>query len=256
MDTWKRDRVVLPLIAGAGLIAVWAALVRLTHSTVFPTPWAVLRGLWSLARSGLLARDVARSLVRVFGAYALAVLLGVPAGIAMGRVPLLATVLNPVVQLVRPISPLAWIPVSIVLFGIGDVAIGFLIFVATVFSIVLAASSAVSAVPPIYLRVGANFGLSWAAVFWRVLVPAVLPELLNGLRVSLGIAWLVVVSAEMIAADSGLGYLIIDARNAGKRYDLVVAGMLIIGLIGFALDSLLRRLETLNSVRWGLRQDR
>jgi NitT/TauT family transport system permease protein len=89
------------------------------------------------------------------------------------------------------------------------------------------------------------------ALLFRVVLPSILPQMLVGLRIALGIAWLVVVAAEMIAVDSGLGYLIIDSRNAGKRYDLVVAGMLLIGLIGLALDTLVRRLERLRSVRWG-----
>ena len=95
-----------------------------------------------------------------------------------------------------------------------------------------------------YRRAGRNFGLSPAALLTRVVLPAALPQILVGLRIALGIAWLVVVAAEMIAVDSGLGYLIIDARNAGKRYDLVVAGMLLIGVIGLALDLGIRRAES------------
>jgi NitT/TauT family transport system permease protein len=111
----------------------------------------------------------------------------------------------------------------------------------------------VQSVPKIYVRAGRNFGLSRSALFLRVVLPAALPRILLGLRVALGVAWLVVVAAEMIAIDSGLGYLIIDARNAGKRYDLVVAGILLIGVIGLALDLLMRSLEKLRPVRWGFR---
>jgi len=104
---------------------------------------------------------------------------------------------------------------------------------------------------PIYLRAARNFGLSRAQLFRRVVFPACLPQVLTGIRIALGVAWLVVVAAEMIAVNSGLGYLIIDARNAGKRYDLVVAGMVMIGLIGLALDLCVRRLEKFDEVRWG-----
>jgi NitT/TauT family transport system permease protein len=90
-----------------------------------------------------------------------------------------------------------------------------------------------------------------AQLFRKVIFPACLPQILTGLRIALGIAWLVVVAAEMIAVNSGLGYLIIDARNAGKRYDLVVAGMVMIGLIGLVLDLCVRRLEKFDEVRWG-----
>ena len=105
-----------------------------------------------------------------------------------------------------------------------------------------------------FLQAGRNFGLSAPQLIRRVIFPAVLPRIVVGLRIAFGVAWVVLVAAEMIAVDSGLGYLIIDARNAGKRYDLVVAGMLlIVGVIGLLLDSLFRSIERIRSVRWGFR---
>src|SRR5205814_8374474 len=101
-----------------------------------------------------------------------------------------------------------------------------------------------------YLRAAANFGVSRQTLFRQVVIPAVLPQIIVGMRIGLGVAWLVVVAAEMIALRSGLGYLIIDSRNAGNRYDLVVAGMVMIGVIGLLLDALMRRLEGLRSVQW------
>ena len=109
--------------------------------------------------------------------------------------------------------------------------------------------------PPIFRNAGRNFGLSTPQLLARVVFPAALPQILIGARIALGIAWLVVVAAEMIAVDSGLGYLVIDARNSGKRYDLVVAAMLLFGLIGLALDLVFRRLKTIRSVRWGFRDE-
>jgi NitT/TauT family transport system permease protein len=109
----------------------------------------------------------------------------------------------------------------------------------------------VNGIQSVYLRAAANFELSHLQVLRSVVLPGALPQIVTGMRIALGVAWLVVVAAEMIAVNSGLGYLIIDARNAGKRYDLVVAGMLIIGLIGLVLDQLLRRVERLPSLRWG-----
>jgi NitT/TauT family transport system permease protein len=105
-------------------------------------------------------------------------------------------------------------------------------------------------VPPMFRQAGRNFGLNTAQLLARVVFPASLPQILIGLRIALGIAWLVVVAAEMIAVDSGLGYLVIDARNSGKRYDLVVAAMLMIGIIGLALDLAFRQLEKFKAVRW------
>ena len=105
-------------------------------------------------------------------------------------------------------------------------------------------------VPVVYIQAGRNFGLSTSALMTRVIIPAVLPRILVGLRIAFGIAWLVLVAAEMIAVDSGLGYLIIDSRNAGQRYDLVVGGMLLIGVIGLLLDTLIRLTERLQFVKW------
>ena len=114
--------------------------------------------------------------------------------------------------------------------------------------------AAVQNMQQVYLRAAQNFGLSGFPLFRRVIFPAALPQVITGIRIALGVAWLVVVAAEMIAVNSGLGYLIIDARNAGKRYDLVVAGMVMIGLIGLVLDLLVRRLEKFDEVRWGYGQ--
>ena len=177
--------------------------------------------------------------------------IGIPLGLSLGWYPAANQVLNPVLQILRPISPIAWIPIAIVLFGIGDHAAIFLVFLGAFFPIVVACVGGVSNVPSIFRRAGRNFGLSPAQLLARVVFPAALPQILIGLRIALGIAWLVVVAAEMIAVDSGLGYLVIDSRNSGKRYDLVVAAMLLIGVIGLALDIGFRRLEKIRSVRWG-----
>jgi NitT/TauT family transport system permease protein len=198
-------------------------------------------------------RYVGDSLRRVAIGYLSAVAIGVPVGLLLGWYPAAAQVVNPVIQMMRPISPIAWIPVAIVLFGVGDLAAMYLIFLGAFFPIVVSTMNGVRNVPSIHRRAGRNFGLSPGALLTRVVLPAALPQMLVGFRLALGIAWLVVVAAEMIAVDSGLGYLVIDARNAGKRYDLVVAAMILIGVIGLALDLGIRRAETLKSIRWGFR---
>jgi NitT/TauT family transport system permease protein len=143
--------------------------------------------------------------------------------------------------------------VAIIFFGVGDRAAIFLIFIASFFPIVVACVSGVSSVPSVLRSAGRNFGLSTLPLIRRVIFPAALPQILVGVRIALGIAWLVVVAAEMIAVDSGLGYLVIDSRNSGKRYDLVVAAMLMIGIIGLVLDFSIRQVERIKSVRWGFR---
>jgi NitT/TauT family transport system permease protein len=242
-----------PLLTGAILLIVWTLLVRLSGTDVFPSPATVQRGLAELLEQGLLWRYVGDSLRRVAIGYLTAIAIGVPTGLLLGWYPTAAQVVNPVIQMMRPISPIAWIPVAIVLFGVGDLAAMYLIFLGAFFPIVVSTMNGVRNVPAIYRRAGRNFGLSPAALLTRVVLPAALPQMLVGLRIALGIAWLVVVAAEMIAVDSGLGYLVIDARNAGKRYDLVVAAIILIGLTGLALDLAIRRAETLKSVRWGFR---
>ncbi|MBL9079947.1 MAG: ABC transporter permease [Planctomycetes bacterium] len=244
-------RLSLPLGVAAAFVAAWHLAVTLSGSDLFPKPLDVLAGIAELVSKGLLLKYVVASLFRVSVGFVLAVLVGVPLGLVCGWVPWLARALNPLIQVLRPISPIAWIPVAILWFGVDDRAPVFLIFLASVFPITVAAMAAVQSIQPVYLRAARNFGLGRAQLFRRVILPATLPQVLTAIRISLGIAWLVVVAAEMIAVNSGLGFLIIDARNAGKRYDLVVAGMLLIGLIGLCLDQLVRRLERFDEVRWG-----
>jgi NitT/TauT family transport system permease protein len=150
----------------------------------------------------------------------------------------------------RPISPIAWIPLTILWFGVGNASPIFLIFIAAVFPMIVQTAAGVHAIERRYLAAAENFGVARSRLLAQVIVPAVLPEIVVGMRIGLGVAWLVVVAAEMIAPRSGLGYLIIDSRNAGNRYDLVIAAMIIIGLIGLMLDAAMRLLERHKSVRW------
>jgi len=238
-----------PLAVGALLALSWHVAARASGGDLVPTPGEVVLAVGELAGQGLLLKYVVASLFRVCWGFGLAVLLGVPLGLALGWYPAAFRALNPVLQLLRPISPIAWIPLAILWFGVKDAAPIFLIFLASVLPIALAATTAVQGIPVVYLRAARNFGLSGPLLVGKVILPAALPQLLTGLRLALGIAWMVVVAAEMIAVTSGLGYLIVDARNAGKRYDLVVAGMLLIGVIGLLLDQGLRRLERLGHAR-------
>jgi NitT/TauT family transport system permease protein len=235
------------------MLAIWQLAITVTNATVFPSPGEVARGVVQLAGKGLLWSYIADSLYRVTSGYLAAVLVGVPFGLALGWSHLLARALNPLIQMLRPISPLAWMPLAVIWFGVSDLAPIFLIFLAALFPVLLSTMNGVRNVPAVYIQAGRNFGLGPAALIGRVVLPAVLPGILGGLRIAFGVAWLVLVAAEMIAVDSGLGYLIIDARNAGKRYDLVVGGMLLIGVIGLLLDTLLRRAERLQFVRWAFR---
>ena len=247
----RAQRIMLPLVLGVLLIGIWWLAVSLSGTNIFPSPPDVVRAVVRLAEEARLWAYIGDSLFRALSGYIAAVIVGIPLGILLGWYPLLARAVNPIIQMLRPISPLAWMPLAVIWFGVSNVAPIFLIFIASLFPVVVAATNAVRNVSPVFLQGGRNFGLSASQLMRRVVLPAILPRVLVGLRIAFGVAWLVLVAAEMIAVDSGLGYLIIDARNAGKRYDLVVAGMFLIGTIGLALDSGIRLLERVPSVRWG-----
>ena len=249
------ERFVWPIAASATLLALWHYSVLWSGTKVFPSPYDVEKGMAELLKHHVLWGDIVDSLRRVGVGFGAAVMIGVPLGLVLGWYPAINQVVNPTMQILRPISPIAWIPVAIIFFGVGDRAAIFLIFLGAFFPIVVACINGVSNVPSVFRRAGRNFGLTPPQLLARVLLPAALPQILIGLRIALGIAWLVVVAAEMIAVDSGLGFLIIDSRNSGKRYDLVVAAILIIGFIGLVLDFGFRRLEKLRSVRWGFRSE-
>lgn len=247
------ERFFWPVLAGVLFLALWRYSVLWTGTKVFPSPLEVEKAFAELWRKHLLWGYVADSLRRVAIGFGIAAVTGIPTGLTLGWYPAANKIVNPVIQLLRPISPIAWIPVAIIFFGVGDRAATFLIFLGAFFPIVVTCVNGVSNVPSMFRRAGRNFGLNPFQVLTKVVFPAALPRILIGLRIAFGIAWLVVVAAEMIAVNSGLGYLVIDSRNAGKRYDLVVAAILLIGVIGLALDSCFRALEKMKSVRWGFR---
>ena len=242
---------VLPSLGVIGsLLASWWIIVVVTQSVIFPTPWKVVAGTLELIKDGTLWIHIGSSLFRVAAGFLLAVAFAVPLGLWMGWVRGAFITLNPLFQILRPISPIAWIPIAILWFGVGNASPIFLIFISSVFPMIVQTVVGVHTIERRYLRAAENFGVSRYTLFRQVVIPAVLPQILVGMRIGLGVAWLVVVAAEMIALRTGLGYLIMDSRNAGNRYDLVIASMIIIGLIGLMLDGGMRLLEGHKLVRW------
>jgi NitT/TauT family transport system permease protein len=249
------EKFLWPAVAFALLLAAWHFAVIWTGTKVLPSPLEVKKGLAELLQEHVLWNDIQDSLRRVAIGFGAAAVLGIPLGLTLGWYPEANQVVNPVIQILRPISPIAWIPVAILFLGVGDHAATSLIFLGALFPIVVSCVDGVNNVPSVFRRAGRNFGLSPLQLLGRVVFRAALPQIIVGLRIAFGIAWLVVVAAEMVAVDSGLGFLIIDSRNSGKRYDLVAAAMLLIGIIGLALDFLFRGLERVKSVRWGFRHE-
>jgi NitT/TauT family transport system permease protein len=239
-----------PITFVAVLLILWQCAVSRSPAHLLPGPWETVGGVADLVRHGLLLKYVTASLFRVTWGFVTAAVVAIPLGLMIGWYRRAEMAFNPLIQILRPISPLAWIPIAILWFGVGDVSAIFLIFLSCFFPLLLTAINAVQRIPSVYVNAGRNFGLKHADLVYRILYPAVLPQLMTGLRITLGVAWIVVVAAEMIAVNSGLGFLIVDARNAGNRYDLVVAAMAIIGIIGMLLDLGMRSLERAISLRW------
>lgn len=242
---WLRPVVFLLVLLGA-----WQLAVMRHPNQLLPGPLKTAGGIADLVRHGLLLKYIVASLFRVTWGFFLAVIVAVPLGLAIGWYRRAEMAFNPILQILRPISPLAWIPIAILWFGVGDLAAIFLIFVGCFLPLLLTVINAVAGVPAVYINAGRNFGLGPVQLMRRILFPAIVPRLMTGLRITLGVAWLVVVAAEMIAVNSGLGFLIVDARNAGNRYDLVLAGMVMIGVVGLLLDSGVSSLEKAKTLRW------
>jgi NitT/TauT family transport system permease protein len=229
------------------LLGLWSFSVNVFRPELIPGPWDVVLGL--------LFKYIVASLFRVTWGYLLAAGTAIPIGFLLGYFRRGDRAFGPIIQILRPISPLAWIPLAILWFGVGDSPAVFIIFLGSFFPIVVTAIQAMITIDPTHINAGRNFGLTPLRLVWKVILPATVPQLVVGLRLALGIAWLVVVAAEMIAVNSGLGFLVIDARNAGNRYDLVVCGMLLIGVTGILLDLLMRRLENTLTAQWGYSND-
>lgn len=241
----------MPLFCFLFTLIAWEIIIRSFAISPFklPGPYRVADALIELTSSGILFKHIVASLFRVTWGYLVAVVLAIPLGLFLGVWVFGRDLFNPLIQFLRPISPLAWIPLALLWFGIGDKPAIFLIFLSVFFPMVVFTMSGVTGIKITYLRVAANFGMRGHEFFSQVVLPAAMPNIVVGLRITLGTAWLVIVAAEMIAVKSGLGYLIIDARNA-LQMDQVIAGMMVIGAIGLVLDRMIRHLENLSEVKW------
>jgi len=255
MMTNKSDKIrsiLLPLAVALALIAMWTAVWKTGyfHESAFPSPLAVLRGFGEEMRNGHLFNDLITSLFRVSCGFAIAVALGVPMGLRLGQKLAARLAFLPIINFFRNLSPLAWIPFAILWFGVGDSSSIFLIFLSAFFPVALATMAAVANIPAVYFRVAQDYGLQGVEKLTQITLPAIMPQVITTLRVTAGLAWLVVVAAEMIAGRDGLGFAVMDTRN-GLRTDLLVVEMIVIGLIGVVIDRLLARLTRIPSVRWG-----
>ncbi|WP_279023754.1 ABC transporter permease [Gibbsiella quercinecans] len=189
-------------------------------------------------------QHIAVSLARALGAFAVAIVIGIPLGLMMGRSDALTAVLGPFVQFLRPLPKIALIPLAVVWLGIGEASKFFLIFIATFLSVVVGASAAAERISASRIRVAQTLGASRHQIFLRVVLPDALPELFTTVRLSIGIGWTSLIAAEMVAASSGLGWMVINASSY-LRTDIVMLGILLLGGIGYLLDLFILGLQRL-----------
>ena len=235
--------------AAVALLATWqvvssVVLPRLAPSaaTLMPPPLGVVIAFLDLMRSGDLILHILASLRRVLVAFAVAALAGVALGVAIGWWRRFGDLVDPLVEFIRPIPPLAWIPLAIIWFGIGDAQNMFIIFLGAFFPIVVNAIEGVRSVDRPLIWAALTLGGTWPQILREIILPGALPLILTGLRIGLGVGWMALVAAELVAASSGLGFLIEDSRNL-LFTERVLLGMVMIGLLGFAMDRLMRLIE-------------
>ena len=237
----RLSRIAVPVV----LLLIWQTvsvfMLDDTTRVLLPPPTAVAVAAWQLAISGELFRNLYDSLHRELVAFIWA-LTAIPVGIAMGWWTRINNQLDPLVEILRPIPPLAWIPLSILWFGVGDTQNEFIIFLGIFFPILLNTISGVKGVEPNLVRAARCLGADEAAILRRVVLRAALPQIVIGVRIGLGVGWMALVAAELVGANSGLGFMINDARTL-LRTDIVIVGMIAIGLVGLALDLVIRELS-------------
>lgn len=226
------------------LITVWqlVTLVGQFDEKLFPSPVIVFHALFNMMKSGEAFIHMKDSLIRFAVGYILAAGPAITLGIILGLTESLWNIIDPIVQLLRPVSPVAWTPFVVLWFGIGNLPAIFVIFVASFFPILLTTVNGVRTVDKNYLKIAANLQFTKSEVVRKVVLPAALPSIVNGLRMALSAAWIFLVVGEMVGAQSGLGFLILDARNT-LDLENVFAGIVMIGLCGFLIDRTIKGLE-------------
>jgi sulfonate transport system permease protein len=237
-------RAALYVALPAAILALWQALyaLGLIRPILLPPPTTVAATFWALTVNGELPHHLAVSLRRVLEGFAIAAALALPLGVGIGMSRTLDHVTDLLIQLVKPIPPIAWIPLAILWFGIGEQAKVFIIALGAFFPILINTIDGIRQTDPRHVELARVLEVSrWRFITWVVL-PGALPAIMTGLRVGLMVGWICVVAAELIAASSGVGYLIMDARQLSQT-DVVLVGMITIGAMGKLLDALLRRLE-------------
>jgi nitrate/nitrite transport system permease protein len=231
-------------LASFGLLSLIWAIVSAVSGAELPGPIATLKVLWHLVSDPFydngpndkgIAIQLGSSLFRVFIGFTLGSVVAVPTGILVGASTLFQRLLNPLVQILKPVSPLAWFPIGLAIFKSAGTATIFVIFITSIWSTVINTAFGVASIPEDHKNVGRAFGFSRRRYLRKILIPYSLPHIITGLRVSLGVAWLVIVAGEMLAGGIGIGFFVWDSWNS-LSLERVMSAILLIGTIGLLLD--------------------
>lgn len=257
--TWLPERVQGPLLAVAFpvfLVFMWHQLVVTTGTKLVPTPYQVSVMMWDFcfggihndAFSGTIITHLLASMQRVYGGFALACVIGIPLGLLIGKVKIIRQMLDPTLSLLRPIPVTAWLPLSMIFFGLGPRSAVFLVFLGAFYPILLNTIFGVRSVDPRLFEAASMLGCDGSSLFRQVVLPAAMPGIFNGLRLAHGFAWILIVVGEMTGVPTGLGSVIMDGRTL-SRTDLVICGMIVIGIAGFLTDRIIVAINN-RMLRW------
>jgi sulfonate transport system permease protein len=228
----------------AAILALWQALFHLGYikPLILPPPSQIALTFWDLLKSGALLRHIGISILRVLEGFGIAAFLGLSLGIAIGLSRTLDRLTDLIIQVIKPIPPIAWIPLAILWFGIGEQSKVYIIFLGAFFPVIINTIDGIRQTDHKFVEVARILAVPRFKFVRQVVIPGALPAIMTGLRVGLMVAWMCVVAAELIAASSGIGYLIMDARQLSQS-DVVLVGMITIGVIGKLMDSIIKRIE-------------
>lgn len=240
------NKIVAPIAAIAILLAIWQILCS-APDAYFPGPIQVVQQSWDLIINPFFDRGVTNkglfwqvlaSLQRVAWGFSLAALVGIGLGIIVGTTPILNEALDPLFQLLRTIPPLAWLPISLAIFRQANTSAIFVIFITSVWPILLNTIAGVQQIPQDYINVSKVLKLSRKEYFFNIVFPATIPYIFTGLRIAIGLSWLAIIAAEMIVGGVGIGFFMFDAWNSAKITDIIIA-LVYVGVVGLLLDRLM-----------------
>jgi nitrate/nitrite transport system permease protein len=234
----------------SALVAFWYVISVITEGQL-PTPWATFQVFWELIKDPFydfgpndkgIGLQLWSSIIRVFSGFALGAIVAIPAGLLMGASSFCKKVFYPLVQILKPVSPLAWFPIGLVAFESASKATIFIIFITSLWPTLINTAFGVASLPDDHKNVAKAFGFSKWKYLTRVLIPYSLPHMITGLRLSIGVAWLVIVAGEMLSGGIGIGFFVWDSWNA-LSLEKVISAILIIGLVGLLLDRIFSWIE-------------